>query len=94
MFIYDFVMEIFFICDVFGMYYCFDVVFDIDLGKIVLDYQFYYDCLMGFNVCFVFVVMKCMDNLGIISIVVNGYGFLLCYNVGELLYCYCYWSEF
>lgn len=90
---YDPATEILFTCDVFGMHYCSDAVFDIDLGKIAPDYQFYYDCLMGPNARSVLAAMKRMDNLGTISTVANGHGPLLRHNVGELLHRYRHWSE-
>ncbi|QUS59706.1 diflavin flavoprotein [Synechocystis sp. PCC 7339] len=90
---YDPATEILFTCDVFGMHYCSDAVFDTDLGKIEPDYQFYYDCLMGPNSRSVLAAMKRMDNLGTISTVANGHGPLLRYNVAELLHRYRHWSE-
>ena len=90
---YDPATEILFTCDVFGMHYCSDAVFDEDLGKIAPDYQFYYDCLMGPNARSVLAAMKRMDNLGTISTVANGHGPLLRHNVGELLHRYRHWSE-
>lgn len=90
---YDPATEILFTCDVFGMHYCSDAIFDEDLGKIEPDYQFYYDCLMGPNARSVLAAMKRMDNLGAITTVANGHGPLLRYNVEELLHRYRYWSE-
>jgi flavin reductase (DIM6/NTAB) family NADH-FMN oxidoreductase RutF len=90
---YDPATEILFTCDVFGMHYCSDAVFDTDLDKIEPDYQFYYDCLMGPNARSVLAAMKRMDNLGTISTVANGHGPLLRYNVAELLHRYRHWSE-
>ncbi|MEY2983707.1 MAG: flavoprotein [Cyanobacteriota bacterium] len=90
---YDPATQTLFTCDVFGLHYCSDAVFDEDLGKIAPDYQFYYDCLMGPNARSVLAAMKRMDNLGDITTVANGHGPLLRHNVGELLHRYRHWSE-
>ncbi|MEB3226992.1 MAG: diflavin flavoprotein [Synechocystis sp.] len=90
---YDPATQILFTCDVFGMHYCSDALFDEDLGKIAPDYQFYYDCLMGPNARSVLAAMKRMDNLGGITTVANGHGPLLRHNVEELLHRYRHWSE-
>jgi flavorubredoxin/flavin reductase (DIM6/NTAB) family NADH-FMN oxidoreductase RutF len=90
---YDPATQILFTCDVFGMHYCSEALFDEDLGKIAPDYQFYYDCLMGPNARSVLAAMKRMDNLGGITTVANGHGPLLRHNVEELLHRYRHWSE-
>ncbi len=90
---YDPATEILFTCDVFGMHYCSDTLFDEDLGKIEPDYQFYYDCLMGPNARSVLAAMKRMDNLATITTIANGHRPLLRHNVQELLHRYRHWSE-
>ncbi|MFN9174353.1 MAG: diflavin flavoprotein [Synechocystis sp.] len=90
---YDPATQILFTCDVFGMHYCSDVLFDEDLSKIEPDYQFYYDCLMGPNARSVLAAMKRMEGLGDITTVANGHGPLLRHNVTELLHRYRQWSE-
>ena len=90
---YDPATEILFTCDVFGLHYCTEALFDENLSAIAPDYKFYYDCLMGPNARSVLSAMKRMDKLGSISIVANGHGPLLRYNVTELLRRYRHWSE-
>ena len=90
---YDPATQTLFTCDVFGMHYCSDALFDEDLGKLEPDYQFYYDCLMGPNARSVLAAMKRMDDLGEITTVANGHGPLLRHNVTELLHRYRQWSE-
>jgi flavorubredoxin/flavin reductase (DIM6/NTAB) family NADH-FMN oxidoreductase RutF len=90
---YDQGTQILYTCDVFGMHYCSDTLFDEDLSKIEPDYRFYYDCLMGPNARSVLAAMKRMDDLGAIQIVANGHGPLLQHNVTELLARYRHWSQ-
>jgi flavorubredoxin len=90
---YDQGSKILFTCDVFGMHYCSDSLFDEELSKIEPDYRFYYDCLMGPNARSVLSAMKRMDKLGEIEMVANGHGPLLRYNVTELLERYRFWSQ-
>ncbi|WP_013322894.1 diflavin flavoprotein [Gloeothece verrucosa] len=82
-----------FTCDVFGMHYCGDHLFDEDLAAIEKDYHFYYECLMGPNARSVLAAMKRMDQLAEITMVANGHGPLLRYNVNELLERYRSWSQ-
>ena len=90
---YDHHTQILFTCDVFGMHYCSDALFDEDLSKIEPDYRFYYDCLMGPNARSVLAAMKRMDELGEIQMVANGHGPLLRHHVTELLTRYRTWSQ-
>ncbi|MFM7576022.1 MAG: FprA family A-type flavoprotein, partial [Microcystaceae cyanobacterium] len=90
---YDHHTQILFTCDVFGMHYCSDALFDEDLSKIEPDYRFYYDCLMGPNARSVLAAMKRMDELGEIKMVANGHGPLLRHHVTELLTRYRTWSQ-
>ncbi len=90
---YDHGTQILFTCDVFGMHYCSDHLFDEDLGAIEEDYHFYYECLMGPNARSVLSAMKRMDELPEIVMVANGHGPLLRHNVHELLERYRHWSQ-
>ncbi|BFM40836.1 diflavin flavoprotein [Synechocystis sp. LKSZ1] len=90
---YDHGTQILYTCDVFGLHYCSEALFDEELGKIEADYRFYYDCLMGPNARSVLGAMKRMDDLGDIQLVANGHGPLLRYNVTELLSRYRTWSQ-
>lgn len=90
---YDHHTGILFTCDVFGMHYCSDYLFDEDLQAIEPDYQFYYQCLMGPNSRSVLAAMKRMDQFGEFNLVANGHGPILKYNIKELLERYRSWSQ-
>ena len=90
---YDHGTQILYTCDVFGLHYCSEALFDQELAKIEADYRFYYDCLMGPNARSVLAAMKRMDDLGDIQLVANGHGPLLRHNVAELLSRYRTWSQ-
>lgn len=90
---YDRATQILFTCDVFGMHYCSDSLFDEDLKAIEPDYRFYYECLMGPNARSVLAALKRMKDLPEIKMVANGHGPILQYNVAELIGCYRTWSE-
>ena len=82
-----------FTCDVFGLHYCSDELFDQNLEAIAPDYQFYYECLMAPNARSVLGAFKRMEGLGEITLVANGHGPLLRYNIFELLGRYQSWSQ-
>jgi flavorubredoxin/flavin reductase (DIM6/NTAB) family NADH-FMN oxidoreductase RutF len=90
---YDHKTGVLFTCDIFGMHYCDSAVFDESLTTILPDYRFYYECLMAPNARSVLAAMKRMDELPPISIVANGHGPLLKYNVKELTENYRTWSQ-
>ncbi|HAC65467.1 MAG TPA: diflavin flavoprotein A [Cyanothece sp. UBA12306] len=90
---YDQGTQTLFTCDVFGMHYCSDHLYDEHLEAIAPDYHFYYECLMGPNARSVLSAMKRMDKLGEITTVANGHGPLLRYNLHELVERYRTWSE-
>ena len=90
---YDYATGSLFTCDVFGMHYCSDALFDEDRQKIMPDYHFYYECLMAPNARSVLAAMKRMDELPEVKIVANGHGPLLSYNVKELTENYRQWSQ-
>jgi flavorubredoxin/flavin reductase (DIM6/NTAB) family NADH-FMN oxidoreductase RutF len=92
-FSYDRGTQILYTCDAFGMHYCSDLTYDEDLAAIEPDYRFYYECLMAPNARSVLGAMKRMEQLGDISIVANGHGPILRYNVQELLDRYQKWSK-
>ncbi|MGK7934057.1 MAG: diflavin flavoprotein [Microcystaceae cyanobacterium] len=89
---YDSETSTLFTCDVFGMHYCSNNLYDEHLADIEADYHFYYECLMGPNARSVIAAMKRMDKLGEITTVANGHGPLLYHNVKELLERYRTWS--
>ncbi len=90
---YDHGTQILYTCDVFGLHYCSDHLFDEELSQIEEDYRFYYDCLMGPNARSVLAAMKRMDSLGEVALVANGHGPLLLHNRTELLSRYRTWSQ-
>ena len=90
---YDHGTGILFTCDVFGLHYCSDELFDQNLEAIAPDYQFYYECLMAPNARSVLGAFKRMEGLGEITLVANGHGPLLRYNIFELLGRYQNWSQ-
>ncbi|MDX2254210.1 MAG: diflavin flavoprotein [Pseudanabaenaceae cyanobacterium bins.39] len=90
---FDHATSILFTCDIFGMHYCSDATYDEDLQRIMPDYRFYYECLMAPNARSVISAMKRMDELPQATIVANGHGPLLRYNVKELTESYRSWSQ-
>lgn len=92
-FSYDAGTQVIFTCDAFGLHYCSDSTFDEELGAIEADYRFYYDCLMAPNARSVVSALKRMDQLGEVTMIANGHGPLLRYNVNELVGRYRKWSQ-
>lgn len=89
---YDVGTQVLYTCDVFGMHYCSEEMFDVNLADISPDYQFYYECLMAPNARSVVSALKRMDKLGTIDMVANGHGPLLQHNATELINRYREWS--
>ncbi|KST67430.1 diflavin flavoprotein [Mastigocoleus testarum] len=92
-FSYDRKTQVLYTCDAFGMHYCSDDTFDVNLEAIEPDFRFYYDCLMGPNARSLLNAMKRMANLGNIHIIANGHGPLLYHNLDVLRECYQSWSQ-
>ena len=92
-FSYDRKTQTLYTCDAFGMHYCSDDTFDVNLEAIEPDFRFYYDCLMGPNARSLLNAMKRMDALGNIHIIANGHGPLLYHNLDVLKECYQSWSQ-
>jgi flavorubredoxin/flavin reductase (DIM6/NTAB) family NADH-FMN oxidoreductase RutF len=90
---FDLGTSILYTCDIFGMHYCSDAIYDENLKRIAPDYRFYYECLMAPNARSVISAMKRMDDLPQAEIVANGHGPLLRYNVKELTENYRQWSQ-
>jgi len=90
---FDFKTSTLFTCDVFGMHFCDDRIFDEDLTAIAPDYRFYYDCLMAPNARSVLAAMKRMDELGAIDTIATGHGPLLRHNLAEMTENYRIWSQ-
>ncbi|RAM51365.1 MAG: diflavin flavoprotein A [Hapalosiphonaceae cyanobacterium JJU2] len=92
-FSFDHKTQTLFTCDAFGMHYCSDDTFDVNLEAIEPDFRFYYDCLMGPNARSLLNAMKKMNELGNIKIIANGHGPLLYHHLGILRECYQGWSQ-
>ncbi len=92
-FSYDRKTQVLYTCDAFGMHYCSDDTFDVNLEAIEPDFRFYYDCLMGPNARSLLNAMKRMGDLGNIHIIANGHGPLLYHNLDVLRECYQSWSQ-
>lgn len=90
---YDHLTQNLFTCDVFGMHYCDDQIFDEDLAILNSDYKVYYDCLMGPNARSVLAAIKRMGDLPPIATIATGHGPLLKYNITELVGRYQDWSQ-
>lgn len=82
-----------FTCDVFGMHFCNDCLFDEDFTAIAADYRFYYDCLMAPNARSVLAAMKRIDELPPVTTIANGHGPLLRFNLTEMTENYRTWSQ-
>jgi flavorubredoxin/flavin reductase (DIM6/NTAB) family NADH-FMN oxidoreductase RutF len=92
-FSFDHKTETLYTCDAFGMHYCSDDTFDINLDAIEPDFKFYYDCLMGPNARSLVNAMNKMGDLGKIKIIANGHGPLLYHHLDILRECYQTWSH-
>lgn len=90
---FDFKTATLFTCDVFGMHFCDDRLFDENLTEIAPDYRFYYDCLMAPNARSVLAAMKRMDDLPPINTIATGHGPLLRHNLPEMTGNYRSWSQ-
>ncbi|AKG20315.1 diflavin flavoprotein [Calothrix sp. 336/3] len=92
-FSFDHKTQTLYTCDAFGMHYCSNDTFDVNLEAIEPDFRFYYDCLMGPNARSLLNAMKKMSELGKIKIVANGHGPLLYHHLDILRECYQSWSQ-
>jgi len=90
---YDWKTQVLFTCDVFGMHYCSESLYDRDLQAIEGDYRFYYDCLMAPNAHSVLTALKRINKLGELDVVANGHGPLLYHHAPELIRRYRDWSQ-
>jgi len=91
LFTYDHLTGVMFTCDAFGLHYCDESPFDVDLKKIQQHYRFYYDCLMRPNAKSVTTALRKVKDLPYTTIA-NGHGPILKYNVEELVGQYGSWS--
>ncbi|MEA5511257.1 diflavin flavoprotein [Crocosphaera sp. UHCC 0190] len=91
-FTYDHQTSVLYTCDVFGMHYCNDYLYDEESDLLTEDFQYYYDCLMGPNARSVLAALKRIQNLEIKTIA-TGHGPLLNYNIPQWINYYQQWSQ-
>mmetsp|Transcript_9557 Transcript_9557/g.20353 ORF Transcript_9557/g.20353 Transcript_9557/m.20353 type:complete len:623 (+) Transcript_9557:94-1962(+) len=91
MFSYDHGTGIMYTCDAFGMHYCGEDPFDVDVKAIMPHYRFYYDCLMKPNAKSVTTALRKVKDLPY-NTIANGHGPILRFNVPELVGDYGKWS--
>ncbi|MEO0349393.1 MAG: diflavin flavoprotein [Cyanobacteria bacterium P01_A01_bin.15] len=89
---YDSGTQVLYTCDVFGLHYCDDAVYDERPQALEQDYQYYYDCLMGPNARSVLGALKRMGKLSI-DLVATGHGPLLLHHRHDWIERYRTWSE-
>ena len=91
-FTYDSDTRVLYTCDVFGMHYCDDALYDEAPQLLEADFQYYYDCLMGPNARSVLGALKRMDALSV-DLVATGHGPLLQHHRHDWIERYRIWSE-
>jgi flavorubredoxin/flavin reductase (DIM6/NTAB) family NADH-FMN oxidoreductase RutF len=89
---YDRGTGVLYTCDVFGMHYCDDALYDELPSLLESDFQYYYDCLMGPNARSVLGALKRIEPLPI-HLVATGHGPLLQHHRQDWLERYRLWSE-
>ena len=90
---YDHKTQVLYTCDVFGLHFCDDQLYDENLALIDADYQLYYDCLMGPNARSVLAALKRMGDLPPYRTIATGHGPLLHHHIPELVGRYRDWSQ-
>ena len=91
-FTYDHGTQVLYTCDVFGMHYCDDALYDEVPQLLEVDFQYYYDCLMKPNARSVLGALKRMAPFSI-DLVATGHGPLLQHHKEEWIDRYRTWSE-
>lgn len=91
MFSYDHATGVMYTCDAFGLHYCTEDAYDVDVKAIMPHYRFYYDCLMRPNAKSVTTALRKVKDLEY-KVIANGHGPILRYNVPELVGDYQSWS--
>lgn len=89
---YDGGTQVLYTCDVFGLHYCDDTLYDEMPALLEADFQLYYDCLMGPNARSVLAALKRMEPFAIDQIA-TGHGPLLRHHIADWVGCYRIWSE-
>ena len=85
--------QILFTCDVFGMHYCRETLYDESLPEIEGDFRYYYDCLMGPNARWVLAALNRLAALGQPQLIATGHGPLLRHHIPDWLSRYQNWSQ-
>ena len=91
-FTYDQLTKVLYTCDVFGMHYCDDMLFDEAPHLLQTDFQYYYDCLMGPNARSVMMALKRIAKFPV-DLVATGHGPLLKHHLEDWMERYRSWSE-
>ncbi|MEL6399672.1 MAG: diflavin flavoprotein [Cyanobacteria bacterium J06626_4] len=91
-FTYDHGTQVLYTCDVFGMHYCDDALYDEAPKLLEPDFQYYYDCLMKPNARSVLGALKRMAPLSV-NLVATGHGPLLQRHRDDWIDRYRRWSE-
>ncbi len=89
---YDAKAKVLFTCDVFGMHYCNDLLYDDEAALLEPHSQYYYDCLMRPNARSVLSALKRMTGFEI-NTIATGHGPLLRHHISHWLELYKSWSE-
>ncbi|AFY39659.1 flavin reductase domain protein FMN-binding protein [[Leptolyngbya] sp. PCC 7376] len=90
-FSFDHGTGILYTCDVFGMHYCDDQIYDTNPQILEADFRYYYDCLMAPNARSVLAALKRIAKLDI-KLVATGHGPLLKESIPHWLEQYQSWS--
>ncbi|EAZ88642.1 diflavin flavoprotein [Crocosphaera chwakensis] len=91
-FTYDQKTSILYTCDVFGMHYCDDYIYDEEPDLLQADFKYYYDCLMGPNARSVLAALKRIDKLEI-NTIATGHGPILKHHIPQWMNDYSQWSK-
>lgn len=91
-FTYDAGTRVLYTCDVFGMHYCDDFLYDEVPHLLEADFQYYYDCLMGPNARSVLMALKRIHKFTV-DLVATGHGPLLQHHRADWIERYRDWSQ-
>lgn len=91
-FTYDHGTQVLYTCDVFGMHYCDDALYDEAPQLLEPDFQYYYDCLMKPNARSVLGALKRMSGFSV-DLVATGHGPLLRHHKDDWMGRYQTWSQ-
>jgi flavorubredoxin len=89
---YDRGTQVLYTCDVLGMHYCDDTLYDEQPARLEADFQLYYDCLMAPNARSVLAALRRIEPLSIAQ-VATGHGPLLRHHLADWRDRYRTWSE-